>query len=105
MVNNTYFPFGLGRHACPGRNLAIAGMHSTPSPRTYADGKVDRWSCVLRVEIKMIGVPCYRRSIASDWFNHRLVVVVICVYKETRTEVNSLVKCLGLSFRFSHAPE
>lgn len=25
MVNNTYFPFGLGRWACPGRALAVAG--------------------------------------------------------------------------------
>ena len=46
MVSKSYFPFGLGRWACPGRNLAIAGVFHF----TAADADVTNYF----IEIKMI---------------------------------------------------
>ncbi len=37
MLSPSYFPFGLGRWACPGRGLAVAGTYNFCSQTLFAD--------------------------------------------------------------------
>lgn len=41
MVSPNYFPFGLGRWACPGRGLAVAGKYASDLKRVVLNAHVD----------------------------------------------------------------